>query len=112
MMCRPHRPSASRLHRSRGVRGNRLQRRRHRNLPSPLPPEAPLEPFLLTSSKQSSGENDMAEVLFVLALGSAIGGALVWLFKTRIQSLVIDAEKLSARLHAEADAIAGLIRKA
>jgi hypothetical protein len=54
----------------------------------------------------------MTEFGFVLALGFATGGALVWVFKTRIQALVIDASKLSAQLHAEADAIAALIKKA
>ncbi|HTO66074.1 MAG TPA: hypothetical protein VMM15_33035 [Bradyrhizobium sp.] len=54
----------------------------------------------------------MAEFTFALVLGFATGGTLVWIFKTRIQALVIDAEKLSAQLHAEADAIAALIKKA
>ena len=39
------------------------------------------------------------------ALGFVGGGAFIWFFKTRIQGLVIDANKLSAKLHAQADAI-------
>lgn len=38
-------------------------------------------------------------------LGFVAGGALIWFFKTKIQSLVIDANTLSAKLHAQADAI-------
>lgn len=38
-------------------------------------------------------------------LGFVAGGALIWFFKTQIQALVIDANKLSAKLHAQADAI-------
>jgi len=38
-------------------------------------------------------------------LGFVAGGAVVWFFKTKIESLVIDANKLSAKLHAQADAI-------
>lgn len=38
-------------------------------------------------------------------LGFVAGGALIWFFKTQIQSLVIDANKLSAKLHAQADAL-------
>jgi len=42
---------------------------------------------------------------FGFALGFASGGALVWFCKSKIQGLVIDANSLSAKLHAEADAI-------
>lgn len=38
-------------------------------------------------------------------LGFVAGGAAIWFFKTSIQSLVIDANALSAKLHAQADAI-------
>lgn len=38
-------------------------------------------------------------------LGFIGGGAVIWFFKTKIQSLVIDANTLSAKLHAQADAI-------
>jgi len=38
-------------------------------------------------------------------LGFVTGGAVVWFFKTRIEGLVIDANKLSAKLHAQADAV-------
>jgi hypothetical protein len=42
-------------------------------------------------------------------LGFGAGGAVVWFFKTKIQSLVIDANALSAKLHAEADKIKGAV---
>lgn len=38
-------------------------------------------------------------------LGFAAGGAFIWFFKTKIEGLVIDANKLSAKLHAQADAL-------
>lgn len=38
-------------------------------------------------------------------LGFASGGAFIWFFKTKIQSLVVDANKLSAKLHEQADAL-------
>jgi hypothetical protein len=38
-------------------------------------------------------------------LGFVGGGAFIWFFKTKLQSLVIDANKLSAKLHAQADAL-------
>lgn len=38
-------------------------------------------------------------------LGFMAGGALIWFFKTKIEGLVMDANKLSAKLHAQADAI-------
>ena len=42
-------------------------------------------------------------------LGDAIvfvaGGALVWFYKPKMQELVIGANKLSAKLHAQADAL-------
>lgn len=38
-------------------------------------------------------------------LGFVSGGAFIWFFKTKIQALVIDANKLSAKLHAQADAL-------
>ena len=38
-------------------------------------------------------------------LGFATGGAFIWFFKERVQGLVIDANTLSAKLHAKADAI-------
>lgn len=38
-------------------------------------------------------------------LGFVGGGAFIWFFKTKIQALVIDANKLSAKLHAQADAL-------
>lgn len=39
-------------------------------------------------------------------LGFAAGGAFIWFFKYKIQGLVMDANKLSAQLHAMADQIA------
>jgi hypothetical protein len=47
----------------------------------------------------------MTEWMISGVLGFAAGGALIWFFKTKIQGLVIDANKLSAKLHAQADAI-------
>lgn len=42
-------------------------------------------------------------------LGFAAGGAFIWFAKTKIQGLVLDANALSAKLHAQADKIkAGL----
>lgn len=38
-------------------------------------------------------------------LGFVTGGAMIWFFKLQIQSLVIDANTLSAKLHDEADKI-------
>jgi len=38
-------------------------------------------------------------------LGFAAGGAFIWFFKEKVQGLVIDANSLSARLHAKADQI-------
>lgn len=38
-------------------------------------------------------------------LGFISGGAVIWFFKTKIEGLVIDANKLSAKLHAQADAL-------
>jgi hypothetical protein len=35
------------------------------------------------------------------------GGALIWFFKPKIQELVIGANALSAKLHAQADALLG-----
>lgn len=39
-------------------------------------------------------------------VGFAAGGALIWFYKPQIQALVIGANKVSAKLHAEADALA------
>jgi hypothetical protein len=49
------------------------------------------------------------EVWMLLTLGFVAGGAFIWFAKTKIQTMVIDANVLSARLHAQADKIkAGL----
>ena len=45
------------------------------------------------------------------ALGFVAGGALIWFCKTRLQAVVIDANALAAKLHAEAEAVAARIRK-
>jgi len=48
----------------------------------------------------------------LLAITSfATGGALIWFIKDKIQALVIGANALSAKLHAEADAISTAARK-
>jgi hypothetical protein len=38
-------------------------------------------------------------------LGFGAGGAFIWFLKDKIQALVIDANTLSAQLHAKADAL-------
>lgn len=38
-------------------------------------------------------------------LGFVAGGAVIWFGKTKLQELVIGANALSAKLHAQADAI-------
>ena len=43
---------------------------------------------------------------FVFAIGFGAGGAVCWFYKPQIQALVIGANKVSAKLHAEADALA------
>jgi hypothetical protein len=48
----------------------------------------------------------MIEWIISGVLGFVSGGALIWLYKTQIQGLVIDANTLSAKLHAQANAIA------
>ncbi len=44
-------------------------------------------------------------------LGFVAGGAFIWFAKTKIQSMVIDANTLSAKLHAQADAVAQAVKK-
>jgi hypothetical protein len=45
-------------------------------------------------------------------IGSFLAGAaLIWFFKEKIQGLVIDANTLSRKLHAKADAIAAATKK-
>jgi hypothetical protein len=53
----------------------------------------------------------MFEFDFSFALGFVAGGALIWFSKTRIQQLVIGANAVSAKLHAEADSVAAAIKK-
>jgi hypothetical protein len=43
---------------------------------------------------------------FMFSLGFGAGGALIWFFRPKIEELVIGANKLSAKLHAQADALA------
>ena len=38
-------------------------------------------------------------------LGFVAGGAFIWFFRDRIEALVIDANTLSAKMHAKADAL-------
>lgn len=45
-------------------------------------------------------------VWFAAVTGFLAGGTLIWFGKDRIQALVIDANTLSRKLHAKADAIA------
>jgi hypothetical protein len=47
----------------------------------------------------------MTEWMISGTLGFVAGGAFIWFAKDRIQSLVIDANTLSAKLHAKADAL-------
>lgn len=47
----------------------------------------------------------MSEWLIASSLGFALGGAFIWFGKTKIQGIVIGANALSAKLHAEADKI-------
>jgi hypothetical protein len=52
---------------------------------------------------------------FLVILGDlacfAAGGAFIWFFRERIQALVIDANTLSAKLHAKANEIANAAKK-
>jgi len=49
--------------------------------------------------------------MFAFATGFCAGGALIWFFKDNIQSLVIGANALSAKLHAKADQIAAAAKR-
>jgi len=53
----------------------------------------------------------MIEFGCAFAAGFVAGGALTWFYKTRIQALVVDVNTLAAKLHAEAEAVAALVRK-
>jgi hypothetical protein len=53
----------------------------------------------------------MTMTIFSFAVGFGAGGALIWFSKDKIQALVIGANALSARLHAQADAIAASAKK-
>ena len=45
------------------------------------------------------------------AIGFGCGGALIWFFKGSIQKMVIGANALSAKLHAQADALTVAAKK-
>lgn len=45
------------------------------------------------------------------SLGFVAGGAFVWFCKTAIQKAVLGANTLSAKLHADADAVAAVVKK-
>jgi phage terminase large subunit len=60
---------------------------------------------------QHSGENNMKEFSVAYALGFGVGGAFIWFCKDWIQKLVIGANALSAKLHAQADALATAVKK-
>lgn len=47
----------------------------------------------------------MANWIVSGTLGFITGGAFIWFFKIKIQSLVISGNKLSAKLHAQANAL-------
>ncbi len=51
----------------------------------------------------------MTVYLIGFVVGFGCGGAAIWFGKTKIQSLVIDANTLSAKLHAQADKIKGVL---
>jgi len=53
----------------------------------------------------------MIEFITAFTLGVAAGATLIWFCKTRIQMIVVDANVLAARLRAEADVVATLVRK-
>lgn len=43
---------------------------------------------------------------FLCAISFGAGGALIWFFRPKIEELVIGANALSRKLHAQADALA------
>ena len=53
----------------------------------------------------------MIEFGCAFTLGCVAGGALIWFCKTRILALVVDANTLAAKLHAEAESVAAVFRK-
>jgi hypothetical protein len=48
---------------------------------------------------------------FGAAIGFALGGGLIWFFKPAIQKMVIGANALSAKLHAQANALTAEAKK-
>jgi hypothetical protein len=48
---------------------------------------------------------------FASLISFAAGATLIWFGKTTIQKLVIGANALSAKLHAQADVIAATVKK-
>lgn len=53
----------------------------------------------------------MTEWIIASTLGFLSGFAVCWFGKTKIQALVIGVNALSAKLHAQADAIASAAKK-
>lgn len=53
----------------------------------------------------------MNSFIFGGVIGFGVGGAIIWFFKLQIQKLVIDANTLSAKLHAQANAISTAVKK-
>lgn len=54
----------------------------------------------------------MADLILGFVIGFGSGGALIWFCKTQIQSMVIGVNALSAKLHAEADALVAAVKPA
>jgi hypothetical protein len=44
-------------------------------------------------------------------VGFGAGGALIWFGKVQIQKMVLGANALSAKLHAQADALVAAVKK-
>lgn len=53
----------------------------------------------------------MIEFDLSFALGFVAGGTLIWFCKDKIQTLFVGANALSAKLHAQADALAAAAKK-
>lgn len=52
----------------------------------------------------------MKEWIFSGSLGFVTGGAFIWFAKNAIQKIAIGANALSAKLHADADAIKAAVK--
>jgi len=53
----------------------------------------------------------MTEWIIASSLGFLAGGAFIWFGKLTIQGLVLDANTLSAKLRAKADAVSAAAKK-